>query len=71
MSFKERRELETLPQRIEQLEAEQQQLYATLADPELYKQGDSAPTQARLAALEGELTEVYQRWELLEELKEN
>lgn len=73
LSFKERRELETLPQRIEQLEAEQQQLYATLADPELYKQGDSAPAQARerIAALEGELAKAYQRWELLEELKEN
>ncbi|MBV9864324.1 MAG: ATP-binding cassette domain-containing protein [Abitibacteriaceae bacterium] len=70
LSFKERRELETLPQLIEKLEAEQQQLYAAMADPEIYKQGNDAPAQAqaRLAALEGELTTAYERWQELEEL---
>lgn len=72
LTFKEERELEALPPRIEALEAEQQDLYRTMADPAFYQQGGQAVvrTQNRLDVLEQELAEAYQRWEILEELRE-
>ncbi len=68
LTFKEQREIETLPGRIEALEAEQARLYRLLADPATYQQGGEEVTQAaaRLMAVEGELTGVYARWEALE-----
>ncbi len=39
LSFKEQRELEALPPRIESLEAEQAELVQTLSDPSFYRQG--------------------------------
>ena len=60
LSFKEERELEGLPERIGLLEAEQEELLKRLADPEFYRAAGSevAAVNARLAALEQELTEV-------------
>ncbi len=71
LSFKEQKELETLPARIENLEAEQRQLIATMADPAFYRMSGNktAETKARLEAVEKELTETYKRWEDLEVLK--
>ncbi len=72
-SFKERRELEALPGRIEELEAEQQALHARLADPELYRGGagsEIAAAKARLAAVGVELAAAYERWEELEAIPE-
>jgi ATP-binding cassette subfamily F protein uup len=71
LSFKEQKELKTLPQRIEQLETEQRQVQASLADPAFYREtGDKvAAAKARLAALEQELESVYRRWEELEAVK--
>jgi ATP-binding cassette subfamily F protein uup len=68
LSYKDERELESLPQRIESLEAEQEQLHQTLADPAFYQQGggEIAKAKARSAALEAELREAYGRWETLE-----
>jgi ATP-binding cassette subfamily F protein uup len=68
MSYKEQRELETLPQRIEALEAEQQALHQAMSAPDFYQQDKAAvtATQDRLAALEDELTAAYERWEMLE-----
>ncbi|MGE5387083.1 MAG: ABC transporter ATP-binding protein, partial [Betaproteobacteria bacterium] len=68
LSWKEQRELETLPERIAALEAEQAQVSATLEDPALYQRD---PTQAqksaeRLAQIEVELLELLERWEMLE-----
>ncbi|WP_458294018.1 hypothetical protein [Geobacter anodireducens] len=37
LSFKDERELESLPERIHRLEEEQERLHATLADPEFYR----------------------------------
>jgi ABC transport system ATP-binding/permease protein len=70
LSYKQRRELEALPQQIETLEAEQQHLYQALSDPAFYQQGGSAiaGAKARLEALEQELAAAYQRWETLEAL---
>ena len=71
LSFKESRELETLPQRIEALEEERTEIIATLSSSEFYAASDSAQvisTNARLEALELELDEAYSRWEQLEDL---
>ncbi len=68
LSFKEQRELEALPQRIEVLETEQQQLYQAMGDPLFYQKGkdEIENVKARVSSLERELAEAYQRWEALE-----
>lgn len=73
LSFKEQRELEALPQRIEALEAEQQQLYQTMSDPLFFQKGKEEITKIndRASSLKGELAEAYQRWETLEGLPES
>ena len=69
LSFKERKELDSLPARIEAIEAEIQELHETMAAPAFYKRDGSAIAQAngRLAQLETELATVYARWEALED----
>jgi ATP-binding cassette subfamily F protein uup len=71
LSFKEERELETLPERIAALEDEQTGHHARLSDPEFYKSagGEAASINTRLAELEKELEAVYLRWDQLENLK--
>ena len=67
-TFKENRELESLPATIEKLELEQSQLHETIADPAFY-QGDHEKvtrTTARLQELETELEACYHRWDELE-----
>ena len=64
LSNKERKELETLPARIEQLEAEQADLTAQLGDPDLYKDGGAkaAGLQKRLQEAESEHAASLARW---------
>lgn len=71
LSFKEERELEALPDRIGALEAEQEQIHGTLADPEFYKNrgAEAVPLNARLEAIDTELLTAYGRWEELEALR--
>jgi ATP-binding cassette subfamily F protein uup len=71
MSFNDQRELEALPERILSLEQEQENLHATMSDPEFYKSAGAGVVQinARLAELELELHKAYERWEELESLK--
>ena len=67
LSYKEQRELEALPARIEALETEQKTLADLLAGTEIYA-GDAkklAETQARYAAIDGELLSAMERWEEL------
>jgi len=69
LSYKDQRELEQLPARIEALEADQAELHARLSDPALYQQeGGIAKASARLEEVEAELAEAYARWEVLEAL---
>jgi ATP-binding cassette subfamily F protein uup len=70
LTFKEQRERDELPDFIEDLEARKQDLFAAMADPELYKTAGTEVSrlQARLNKLERELETAYARWELLEEL---
>ncbi|MEQ1566885.1 MAG: ABC-F family ATP-binding cassette domain-containing protein [Myxococcota bacterium] len=67
LSFKEQKELEALPERIEALEAEQAALEATLADPSTYKtRSDEVPAlSARLAAFPAQIDALYARWDEL------
>jgi len=71
LGFKEKRELETLPARIEALEGELAAMQARLADPAFYRQGgaDIAASRDRLADLETELAGAYDRWGALEALQ--
>ncbi|MBF0256853.1 MAG: ABC transporter ATP-binding protein, partial [Gammaproteobacteria bacterium] len=68
LSYKDQRDLELLPQRIEQLEQQLQQLQQQLADPGLYQTGAARVAQlnTEIAALESELAAAYARWEELE-----
>jgi ATP-binding cassette subfamily F protein uup len=68
LSYKDQRDLEQLPARIEQMEAEQTALQQQLADPALYREGGTEVTavQGRLAELEVALEADYARWEELE-----
>ena len=68
LSFKEARELEDIPGRIEALEQEQADLNQRLADPELYKRdaGLVVGLKERLDAIDLAILELMQRWEVLE-----
>jgi ATP-binding cassette subfamily F protein uup len=68
LSFKDQHELEKMPSKIEQLEADIANLHVEMSNPDFYKQpGDViAKTQAKLADLEKTLANSYQRWEQLE-----
>ena len=69
LSYKETRELESLPAEIEALEAEQKALFARMHDPEYYRQPPEAlrADQARAAEIERLLEEKLERWTALEE----
>ncbi|MFL5561410.1 MAG: ATP-binding cassette domain-containing protein [Gemmatimonadaceae bacterium] len=67
LSFQERGELATLPERIDALERERDQLYATLTDPAVLRNGAAtAQARSRLEALETEIPALTARWEALE-----
>jgi ATP-binding cassette subfamily F protein uup len=72
LSWKERRELETLPARIEALEAEQAELHRRLANPAFYQNAGDQVVAAtlRLGTVEDELTALIARWEELASLEE-
>ena len=71
LSYKDQRELDQLPGRIEQLERDQGELSASMSDPEFYRQDAAAITasQTRLAEIEAELAAAYARWETLESMR--
>lgn len=68
LSFKEQRELESLPKRIEEIENRQQELHALMADPSFYQKPreEIAAATQELEQLEEELMEKFDRWESLE-----
>ncbi|MBE9526342.1 MAG: ATP-binding cassette domain-containing protein [Proteobacteria bacterium] len=68
LSYKEQRELDELPNKIEKLENEQSDLEAVIAEPEFYQQ-EQKIINAKLADLETvnkKLEIVYARWDALE-----
>jgi ATP-binding cassette subfamily F protein uup len=66
LSFKERKELDALPDRIASIEADIARLEAKLADPATYRGGDAVTLAAALAAENEALSEAFARWEALE-----
>ncbi len=73
LSYKETRELDDLPVKIEGLEKERQRLHETLNSPSFYAGRDAEKIErvgGELKALEKELEEAYGRWEELEGLAE-
>ncbi len=68
LSYKEQRELEQLPGRIERLEAEQGQLHELTGTSEFYRRDPIEVTRVleRLKAMEVELEQAYSRWQELE-----
>jgi len=67
LSYKEQRELDALPARIEALEVEQKELGALLASAELYAEDPvrAEAAQMRYAQIDDELLAALERWEAL------
>ena len=68
LTFKERREIDELPDRIEGIEARIEALHEKLADPAFYREPSATIAGARraLEELEGELERTFERWQELE-----
>ena len=68
LSYRDQRELDSLPKTIESLEARQEALHAQLGDPDFYKQQQDkvAAVTSEQEKVEKELEAAYQRWEELE-----
>jgi ABC transport system ATP-binding/permease protein len=69
--FRQQKELESLPQTIQALETEQEELYRVMGDPDLYKKDKSEIVfkKERLEVVKKLLAEAYTRWEELEQIK--
>ncbi len=68
LSFKDARELEALPARIEVLETDIAARTQAMQDPAFFRQDNAVivAANAALAALQGELDAAYQRWQTLD-----
>jgi len=68
LSYKEQRELDTLPALIADLEAEQKTISERLADPELYRQqpDEAKRLNQRFAEIDVLLLESLEKWDALE-----
>lgn len=68
LTYKEQRELESLPERIEALESELGEIHQKMADPAFYRNDSAEIIRAnqRLQLLQSEVAEAYRRWEELE-----
>ena len=70
LSYKDQRELDNLPQEIENLETQIADISEQISQPDFYK-GDraaTAKTEIQLSELQQQLSHCYERWELLENL---
>ena len=72
LTYKEQRELEALPEKIESQEAEQSELHGLMGDADFYRQPSEKITATidRLEAVKLELESLYARWQELELLAE-
>ena len=71
LSYKHQQEITALPGNIERLEAQIAEIHTAMGQPEFYQQpGEQiAAQQIRLASLESDVAQAYQRWDELEKLK--
>ena len=72
LTWKEKKELEALPEELEQLEHERDALSETLADPRTYQDdtADIASLTQKFEAIEEDIATRYARWESLENRQE-
>ncbi|MGY8693383.1 MAG: ATP-binding cassette domain-containing protein [Verrucomicrobiia bacterium] len=72
-SNKEQKELDELPERIEELDKRRQVIAAKLSDTQTYKTEPSFAETAKsqFAKIDSETENIYKRWEKLEALKES
>ncbi|MDB2549662.1 ATP-binding cassette domain-containing protein [Porticoccaceae bacterium] len=70
LSYKDQRELDNLPQEIENLETQIAGLSEQISQPDFYRgdRNDIAETETRLFELQQQLSHCYDRWESLENL---
>ena len=70
LSYKEQRELDELPAKIEALEAEQVELHARMGSGDFYRQSSDkiAAAVERLEAVKCELELHYERWQILDSI---
>jgi ATP-binding cassette subfamily F protein uup len=67
LTWKERKELEELPERLGYLESDKDALEQQLADPEIYRNSESLLTTTKsLDALGAKIEALYSRWEALD-----
>jgi len=68
LSYKEQRELDSMEERVMELENEIENIEAKFADPEFFKKygEQSIALQSKLENLKGQLENCYARWEELE-----
>jgi len=71
LSYKDQRELDELPARIEALESEKGEIEERFCDPDYFTRDEGAflKGQGRLAEIETELSTAYERWDALETLQ--
>ncbi len=70
ITFKEKKELESIPRTIEEKEARKRELYAFLADPLFYREESRRvpAVRAEMEQVERELDQLLERWDELESL---
>ncbi len=68
LTFKEKKELESIPQEIEEKEKRKHEIFALMADPVFYQESGSkiAEIKEELEELEKDLVFLFARWEELE-----
>ena len=71
LSYREQRELDQLPQHIEQLETEIDDIHQCMSNPDFYRlpRDEITTRKERLSSVEAELQTAYRRWEELERQK--
>jgi ATP-binding cassette subfamily F protein uup len=73
LSHNEEQELAALPGKIEKLEMNQDEIYTLMTDPDFFKKGpqEIASLKKRLEDVEDELLKTFERWEFLEDSRQN
>lgn len=68
LSYNEQRELDGLPQHIEELETQIAQMHEAMGKPDYYQQpaDDITADATKLKSIENDLAGAYERWEVLE-----
>jgi len=72
LSYKLQRELDQLPERMEQLESEIDQLQQTINNPDFFNRpsNETEPMLSQLATLQQEFDDAFERWEELKSMKD-